>query len=76
MPECIYCNKLAADSEEHSFPAALGMDRIKGFVKLKGKLCKECNSRIGGIEEQFLRCSPEAFFMGQHVFKKDMLKCK
>jgi len=39
-----------------------GMDNIKGFVTLKGKLCKECNGEIGKIEEQFLRCSPEAFF--------------
>lgn len=60
MPECIYC-KRDADSEEHSFPAALGMDNIKGFVTLKEKLCKECNGRIGAIEEQLLRCSPEAF---------------
>ncbi len=63
MPKCIYCNKLDADSEEHPFPAALGMNKIKGFSKLRGKLCKGCNSRIGGIEEQFLRCSPEVFFV-------------
>lgn len=62
MPKCIYCNKREADSEEHSFPAALGMDYIKGFITLKGKLCKVCNGEIGKIEEQFLRCSPEAFF--------------
>jgi hypothetical protein len=62
MPKCIYCNERDADSEEHSFPAALGMDSIKGFATLKGKLCKGCNGEIGKIEEQFLRCSLEAFF--------------
>lgn len=61
MPICIYCNKREADSKEHAIPAAFGMDNIKGFSTLDGKLCSECNSYIGNIEEQFLRCSPEAF---------------
>ncbi len=62
MPKCIYCREKEANSEEHAIPAAVGTDNIRGFKKLLGKLCKECNQKIGQIEEQFLRCGPEAFF--------------
>ena len=61
MPICIYCNEREADSKEHAIPAALGMDYIKGFEKLHGKLCSSCNNDIGKIEEQFLRSGPEAY---------------
>ncbi|MHB8880380.1 MAG: hypothetical protein ACYC69_02600 [Thermodesulfovibrionales bacterium] len=61
MSKCIYCNEREADSDEHAIPACLGMDDIRNFELLKDKLCRDCNSRIGALEEQFCRCSPEGF---------------
>jgi len=77
MSKCIYCNDREALSEEHAIPACLGMDFIKNFEVLKDKLCKECNEKIGKLEEQFCRCSPEAFFRRQigikgRKYHKDM----
>jgi len=60
--KCIYCNSNAANSDEHHFPACLGMDKIINYRMLKDKLCEECNIKIGKVEEQFCRCGPEAFF--------------
>ncbi len=69
MPKCIYCREKEANSEEHAIPAAFGTDNIKGFEKLLGKLCEKCNQKIGHIEEQFLRCGPEAFFRKMLIIK-------
>lgn len=41
-------------------PACLG--NFRNFELLYNKLCSQCNSEIGLIEEQFCRCGPEAFF--------------
>ncbi len=56
--KCIYCNTNIADSEEHHFPRCLGMNKIINYKKLKNRICKDCNHKIGKIEEQFCRCSP------------------
>lgn len=47
-------------SSEHYLPVCLG--RFRNLDPLRGKLCSECNSKIGLLEEQFCRCGPEAFF--------------
>ncbi len=64
MPKCIYCNEREATSDEHAIPSCLGMDKDKiiNLEYLKNKLCSVCNEKIGKLEEQFCRCSPEALF--------------
>ena len=57
---CIYCHKNGQMSREHYLPACFGS--FKNFEPLYGKLCGECNRKIGGLEEQFCRCGPEAFY--------------
>lgn len=60
MNNCIYCGKEEANSKEDYLPRCLGA--FRNFEKLLHKICKECNSKIGKVEEQFCRCGPEAFF--------------
>ena len=59
MTNCIYCNEREATSGEHYMPRCMG--KFRNFEQLFGKLCLECNRKIGLLDEQFCRCSPEAF---------------
>ena len=60
MASCIYCNERIADSEEDFLPKCMG--KFRNFERLKNKLCRVCNNKIGKVDEQFCRCGPEAFF--------------
>lgn len=60
MKGCIYCNSQGPFSDEHALPACLG--EFRGFPLLRGRICSECNRKIGDCEQQFCRCGPEAFF--------------
>lgn len=46
---CIYCES-ADFSGEHYLPVVLG--QFKGNTKLKGTICRECNSEIGAAAEK------------------------
>jgi hypothetical protein len=59
---CIYCSSRFDSSKgegDHIIPAQLG--EFRDDVRFR-RICPKCNSRIGQSEQQFLRCSPEAFF--------------
>jgi hypothetical protein len=60
MPNCIYCDEREATSGEHYMPRCMG--KFRNFEQLFGKLCLECNIKIGMLDEQLCRCSPEGFF--------------
>lgn len=60
MTNCIYCNVIEATSGEHYMPRCMG--KFRNFEQLFNKLCPECNKKIGLLDEQFCRCSPEAFY--------------
>ena len=53
LTHCIYCTR-PPDGEEHWLPRSLGA--FKGNSLLKGRLCKECNTRLGRtIDQEFIR---------------------
>jgi hypothetical protein len=56
---CIYCFE-PADSLEHPLPAAFG--EFEGAPYLRDRICRECNNRLGVLDEQLARCGPEGFF--------------
>ena len=60
MSNCIYCDEREATSGEHYMPRCMG--KFRNFEQLIDKLCLECNRKIGLLDEQFCRCSPEGFF--------------
>jgi hypothetical protein len=60
MTKCIYCNEREATSGEDYLPRCMG--KFRNFERLFNKICPECNNIIGLLDEQFCRCSPEAFF--------------
>lgn len=56
---CIYCPN-PADSIEHPLIAALG--EFDGAPELENRLCTKCNNEtLGRLDEQYVRCGPEAF---------------
>jgi len=58
---CIYPGPHGEMSDEHYLPAALG--RFEGCDPVRGRICRECNTRIGNqVEVQFLRAGDVAFF--------------
>lgn len=57
--KCIYCGG-GPLTEEHYLPEGLG--RFRGCEVLKDRICRDCQGKCARLEEQFLRCSPEAFF--------------
>jgi hypothetical protein len=57
--KCIYCKEIKEMSEEHYLPEGLG--KFKNFETLDDRVCRDCNSLIGGVEEQFCRSSDIAF---------------
>lgn len=60
--KCIYCSR-AIDSKrgegDHVIPAALG--RFRDDLRFR-RICRDCNGRLGKLEETLLRSAPEAFF--------------
>lgn len=57
---CIYCGATVDFSKgegDHVIPAALGL--FRGFPQFRA-ICRSCNNSIGRLEEQILRCGPEA----------------
>src|SRR5687768_6732146 len=53
LTQCIYCTR-PPDGEEHWLPRSLGA--FKGNSLLKGRLCKDCNIRLGRtIDQEFIR---------------------
>lgn len=56
---CIYCPE-PADSLEHPLPAAFG--EFVGAPCLQDRICRQCNTRLGVLDEQLARCGPEGFF--------------
>jgi hypothetical protein len=56
---CVYCGQLKEMSAEHYLPECLG--KFKNFETLDDRACRDCNSLIGGVEEQFCRSSDIAF---------------
>jgi hypothetical protein len=55
---CIYCHEVKVMSEEHYLSEGLG--RFRNFESLDDRICRDCNSRCGECEEQFLRTSDVA----------------
>ena len=55
---CIYCPE-PANSLEHPLLAAFG--EFKNAPLLKDRLCARCNTHLGILDEQYIRCGPEAF---------------
>jgi len=49
---CIYCG-LRADGDEHWLPRALGS--FSGYKPLVDRLCKQCNLRLGALDEELVR---------------------
>jgi len=58
--KCIYCGLVKEMSDEHYLPECLG--KFKNFEMLDDRICRECNSRCGEIEEQFCRGGEIGFF--------------
>jgi hypothetical protein len=48
---CIYCG-LRADGDEHWLPRALGS--VSGYKPLVDRLCKQCNPRLGALDEELI----------------------
>jgi hypothetical protein len=58
VERCLYCDEVPS-SKEHTLPAGLG--EFKDAPILVDRICKACNeTRIGILDEQFLRCGPVA----------------
>jgi hypothetical protein len=55
---CLYC-PAAPKSVEHPLPAAFG--EFDNAPLLYHRICRECNRRLGKLDEQFARSSPEGF---------------
>jgi hypothetical protein len=56
---CVYCSE-SPDSLEHPLPAAFG--EFRDAPLLEDRICKQCNNRLGLLDEQLTRCGPEALF--------------
>jgi hypothetical protein len=56
--ECLYCPRLPK-SIEHPLPAAFG--EFENAPLLHDRICRECNRRLGQLDEQLARCGPEGF---------------
>jgi hypothetical protein len=56
---CIYCSE-SPDSLEHPLPVAFG--EFRDAPHLEDRICKQCNNRLGLLDEQLTRCGPEALF--------------
>jgi len=60
LGQCLYCSS-PANSLEHVLPAAFG--EFTGAPNLENRVCTKCNNkRLGPLDEQLARCSPEGFF--------------
>ena len=62
LEKCIYCESTfdpARGEGDHIIPCQLG--EFRGDKRFRG-ICRECNSRIGRSEQQFLQCGPESLF--------------
>ena len=63
LESCIYCGSLFRLTEgregDHVIPRALG--QFEGDIHFH-RICAACNREIGAVEEELLRCGPEAFF--------------
>jgi hypothetical protein len=58
MSTCLYCAE-EADSIEHPLPAAFG--EFQAAPVLEKRICRKCNNkRLGVLDEQLVRCGPEA----------------
>ena len=55
---CLYCGG-SPNSVEHPLPAAFG--EFEGAPLLQERLCRDCNTRLGLLDEQFARSGPEGF---------------
>lgn len=60
MAKCIYCGSTGPFDREHSPPRCLGT--FKGVEPLRERLCKECNSKLGVLDQHFCRSGPQGFF--------------
>ena len=58
--KCIYCGSPGPFSVEHPLPWCLGVFRNSPL--LNNCICRTCNGRIGGLEQQLGRSGPEAYF--------------
>lgn len=56
--ECLYCLALPK-SIEHPLPAAFG--EFENAPLLHDRICRECNRRLGQLDEQLARSGPEGF---------------
>jgi hypothetical protein len=63
MNHCLYCVK-NPHSDEHPISASFG--EFQYAPLLKDRICSSCNTeRIGLLDEQFVRCGPEALLKAQ-----------
>jgi hypothetical protein len=56
--ECLYC-PAPPRSIEHPLPAAFG--EFENAPLLNDRICRECNRRLGQLDEQLARSGPERF---------------
>jgi HNH endonuclease len=59
---CIYCSTEIDPSRgagDHVIPAALG--RFRDDLRFR-RICRDCNTKLGALEEVLLRSAPEALF--------------
>ncbi len=57
---CIYCGEAKRTSREHYLPECLG--NFKGFQTLDGRICRDCNGKIGrALEDQFCHAGEIGF---------------
>jgi hypothetical protein len=67
---CIYttpeglCEGTEDFSEEDYLPRGLG--KFKGYQRLKDKICRNCNHRLGDLDNLLLTSGPEAIFRAIH----------
>jgi hypothetical protein len=60
MIVCIYCGETRPPGKEHVLSRTLGTYR--GLGTLTRHLCRNCNERLGKLDEIFARTGPEALF--------------
>lgn len=58
MQQCIYCPS-HAESREHWIPRGLGT--FRGYTPLVDRLCKNCNIRLGELDQELMRTGPTGF---------------
>ncbi len=58
MPTCIYCRN-DADSREHWIPRGLGT--FRGNTTLANQVCRDCNNRLGSLDEELIRTGHTGF---------------